>query len=344
MIPASPKVRTSVRTLRHRVSECARRVTQLRRIEVPPVLPHTASGSVVWSRFVTAPAGTPWVRLYFRASFLGKGSYLRMVSLRDGDVMTMHQEHLAQWNTSSAYFNGNSVLIELVAGANTNGNHVDIDRVMAGDIHPQEGGAFTLATTMPALAATLRNTGFGVDGTNTNNAPGANASCSCATLTTGSRNQVQQTHTGPLNSIGTNDLGYGVDTCGGNSGSVMIAESTGLAVAIHSHGGCTTSTSSSNSGTKITHPGLQTAIAALSGGGGNNNECTGAIALVTGDNGPFDNSTATTSQPAFRAPPAARTCGSPTWRRTRCRTRSRPARRRRPSIPCSRCSAASAVR
>ena len=63
---------------------------------------------VVWSDFATAPAGTPWVRLHFRSVSLPKGSYLRLVSVRDGDVMTMRQEHMVQWNHSSAYFNGNS--------------------------------------------------------------------------------------------------------------------------------------------------------------------------------------------------------------------------------------------
>ncbi|MBK8098106.1 MAG: hypothetical protein IPK26_13425 [Planctomycetes bacterium] len=371
---------------------------------------------VVWSSFVTAPPGSPWLRVYFRDAFLDRGSYLRIVSLRDGDVMTMRQEHLAQWSLSTAYFNGDTVLVELVAGPNTTGNHVTVDRVLAGDPAPriipesicgstddripstdarvgrldpvgctgwiidlpttgndkchlsaghcfqtgqvlqfavpassgdcslqhppaskqfaidsassrsanngvgddywvfrcfpnpstgrttfqEQGAAFTLATTMPAIAATLRNTGFGVDGTNTNNASGANNSCSCSTTTAGTRNQVLQTHTGPLTVNGANDLGYFVDTCGGNSGSVMIAEASGLAVAIHTHGGCTTSTSSNNSGTKVTHPGLQAAIAQVCAGTtGNNNECAGAIALVNGANGPFSNASATTSTPAF---------------------------------------------
>ena len=375
---------------------------------------------VVWSDFVSAPAGTPWVRLYFHSVSLAEGSYLRLVSLRDGDVMTMRQEHMAQWNYSSAYFNGDSVLVQLVAGPNTTGNHVEVNRVVAGVAAPQivpesicgstddrvlstdarcgrmdpigcsawiidrpttgndrvhlsaghcfatgqilefgvpasgadcslfhppvskqfaidsassqsvnngvgddywvfrcfpnpttgrttfqeQGASFTLASTLPAVAATLRNTGYGVDGTSSNNAGGANNSCTCATTTTGARNQVQQTHTGPLNSLGTNALNYGIDTCGGNSGSVMILESTGQAVAIHTHGGCTTSTGSSNSGTAITHPGLQNAITAVAGGSsGGNDECVTAIALSTGVNGPFSNASATLSTPAFN-------CGS----------------------------------
>lgn len=375
---------------------------------------------VVWSDFVNAPVGTPWVRLYFQTVSLPKGSYLRLVSVRDGEVMTMRQEHMAQWGYSSAYFNGNSVLVQLVAGPNTTGNHVVVHQVMAGNIAPQivpesicgstddrvlatdarcgrmdpigcsawiidrpttgndrvhlsaghcfaqgqilefnvpasgadcslshppvskqfaidsassqsvnngvgddywvfrcfpnpttgrttfqeQGASFALASNLPAVATTLRNTGFGVDGTNTNNAAGANNSCSCATATTGSRNQVLQTHTGPLNSLGANALNYGIDTCGGNSGSVMIHETTGQAVAIHTHGGCTTSTGSSNSGTAITHPGLQTAIASVAGGTPNNNdECVTAIVLTTGLNGPFTNTTATLSSPAFN-------CGS----------------------------------
>ncbi len=334
--------------------------------------------TVVWQDFVALPGGTPWLRLQFAQAALPQGSYLRIVALRDGEVMTMHGEHVLQWNHTSAYFNGDTVLVQLVAGPNTVGNEVTITEVLAGDppndasgdticgstddrvpssdvragrlsngctgwiisssgggneklhlsaghcfsttavlqfavpasgnncalVQPpvakqfavdaassqyvnggvgndywvyrcfpnsstgrttfqEQGAAFTLATAMPAVGATVRNTGYGVDGTNTNGAT-SSSSCSCSSAAgTGSRNQTQQTHTGALAGNAGTTLQHRVDTCGGNSGSPLLDDATGLAIAIHTHGGCTTSTGSANSGTQVTHPGLLAAIAGM---------------------------------------------------------------------------------
>jgi subtilase family serine protease/V8-like Glu-specific endopeptidase len=63
-------------------------------------------------------------------------------------------------------------------------------------------------------------------------------------------NFIQQTHTGPQKVRGGTFLGYQVDTMGGNSGSPVTISSSGRAVAVHTHGGCTTSSSSYNKGTR----------------------------------------------------------------------------------------------
>jgi V8-like Glu-specific endopeptidase len=89
-----------------------------------------------------------------------------------------------------------------------------------------QGASFNL--TRRTALGTIRVTGHGVDG--------------------GTRNQVQQTHTGPLTSLSGTRLSYVVDTEGGNSGSPVIDQATGEAVGIHTHGGCTAS-GGSNSGT-----------------------------------------------------------------------------------------------
>jgi len=73
-------------------------------------------------------------------------------------------------------------------------------------------------------------------------------------------NQVQKTHVGPyVGSPGTN-VQYSTDTTGGNSGSPVIDESTGLAIGIHTHAGCG-SGGGANNGTAIEHPGLQAFLA-----------------------------------------------------------------------------------
>ena len=360
---------------------------------------------VVWSQFVFLPPETPWLRLFFHDAQLGKDSFLRITSVLDGATMLMQQEHLAQWDYTSAFFNGNSVLIELVAGPGTTGNRVEIHQVMAGDIDPvepdticgttdnrvpssdpragriepigctgwiidypagsnqkvhlsaghcfgtgqvlqfevpasqancallfpppakqfaidstssqslnsgigndwwvfrcfpnsttgltsyqEQGSAFDLAAALPATGTTLRNYGFGLDGTNVNNGGTNNSSCSCSTAAgTGTRNQVQQTHTGPLVSIAGNRLNYSIDTCGGNSGSPVIDNVTGLAIAIHTNGGCTNVAGTTNSGTSVLNAGLQAAIAAVALPNVPNDACLSALEVGVGQNGPFQN-------------------------------------------------------
>jgi hypothetical protein len=73
-------------------------------------------------------------------------------------------------------------------------------------------------------------------------------------------NQVQKTHVGPYNDLSGTVVSYVADTTGGNSGSPVINEDDGLAIGIHTHGGCT-SGGGANNGTAIEHPGLQDALA-----------------------------------------------------------------------------------
>lgn len=58
------------------------------------------------------------------------------------------------------------------------------------------------------------------------------------------KNQVQQTHSGPLTTSKRNDtrnlwhIRYQVDTTGGNSGSAIVLEETGEAIGVHAYAGC----------------------------------------------------------------------------------------------------------
>jgi V8-like Glu-specific endopeptidase len=89
----------------------------------------------------------------------------------------------------------------------------------------------SLSVTQAAPGSTIRITGFGTD--------------------TGSANQTQQTHTGPRVSTTSTLVTYAVDTTGGNSGSPILDVTTGLAVGVHTHGGCT-ATGGANRGTRTT--------------------------------------------------------------------------------------------
>ena len=105
--------------------------------------PATAGlAQVVWSRVVTAPDAA-WVRLVYAGSMLsgdgdrgGNGSYLRITSMRDGYLQTQHRVHVGHWSDTSAYFNGDSVLVEILAHQGTGPNRLIIKGVIAGPSHP----------------------------------------------------------------------------------------------------------------------------------------------------------------------------------------------------------------
>ena len=305
-----------------------------------------------------------WMRLAFSVVELagdplaGTGSKLRLTSLLDGGVQELDAIHVAQWRQTSAYFNGDLVLVEVVAWPGTGPNRVVLEAVTAGEPHADktqcgptddrvlssdpragrllpigcttwliddcssclltaghctgnisvvefnvplslsngsivnpppedqyavdassvqsngglgvgddwgylgvfpnsntgltpfeaQGQRFTLAAPPPFdPSEDIRITGYGVDSTPSEN------------------NQVQQTHFGPWVTSSGSTLQYQADTEGGNSGSPVIHEATGVAIGIHTHGGCSTSGSGQNSGTASTHPGLQAALASPRG-------------------------------------------------------------------------------
>ena len=79
-----------------------------------------------------------WLRLYFEEVTLsgdllaGEGSILRMTALEDGAIQEMDARHLRQWQNSSAYFNGDTVLVEVLAQPGTGFNRVATRAVDAG--------------------------------------------------------------------------------------------------------------------------------------------------------------------------------------------------------------------
>ena len=71
---------------------------------------------------------------------------------------------------------------------------------------------------------------------------------------------VQKTHVGTFVSAPGTSLRYDPDTTGGNSGSAVYDDSTGTAIGIHTHAGCT-STGGSNQGTSLDLPAVRNALA-----------------------------------------------------------------------------------
>jgi hypothetical protein len=101
-----------------------------------------AAGSrVIFSHLVQVPEAA-WIRLYFSELELERGSVIRISSLLDGETQMLDAAAARVWNNSSAYFNGDRVLVELVAGAGTLNNRVAVEQVaaeFAGQTHDPEG-------------------------------------------------------------------------------------------------------------------------------------------------------------------------------------------------------------
>lgn len=295
----------------------------------------------------------PWLRLSFSEATLSPGAFVRVTSAKDGYTQRLDAAAMQVWGNTSAYFNGDTLMVEIVArrgGLNRiviNEAEVGMepdrtdticgttdDRVLSNDARqgrampigctawmitdcarcfitaghcstaslqviqfnvplslpngtlqnppPEDqysvdvsskqsvnGGvgndwgyfgtfrntttgltpyekmghvAYTLAAAAPAVAGqTLRITGYGL------------------TSPANTLNQVQKTHTGSYNSVAGNTVTHRVDTTGGNSGSPVEDTTTGLAIAIHTHAGCT-STGGANQATNIGIAALRTAL------------------------------------------------------------------------------------
>jgi V8-like Glu-specific endopeptidase len=101
------------------------------------------------------------------------------------------------------------------------------------------GDSYQITVPPPVQGQDIRITGYGVTG---NPVPP-------------SWNQVQKTHAGPYFNFSGSTVSYTTDTTGGNSGSPVIDDSTGMAIGIHTHGGC--NSSGGNFGTGLNHSGFQ---------------------------------------------------------------------------------------
>lgn len=322
--------------------------------------PTTATGLQLATSFTVTQPGVDWLRVSFQDVVLagdplaGNGAELRIYSVLDGALQVMNAIEVERWRSSSAYFNGDAVQIEVWAHPRTGTSRVLVDELEIGlapagsnrsicgnnddrqpSTDPRSGRLLPVGCTAwliddcagcfltaghctgniqvvefnvplstsngtiqhpgpedqyPVDAASLQsNGGQGVGndwayfGTFANGTTGLTASqaqgpgftlsappaAGTATIritgygSTSPRdqfNQTQQTHTGGLVTSTTTTVQYTADTTGGNSGSPVIWDNTGMAVGIHTHGGCS-STGGQNSGTSFSRPELQNALA-----------------------------------------------------------------------------------
>lgn len=73
--------------------------------------------------------GSVSMRLYYSDWRLDGASFVRVTSLLDNDVQELNAEELREWSSSSSYFNGDAVLLELVAAPGSAGNFINIKEV-----------------------------------------------------------------------------------------------------------------------------------------------------------------------------------------------------------------------
>ncbi len=108
----------------------------------------TGTVTTVFSTVIQVPEAV-WVRLDFDEVLLagdigaGTASTLRMTSLADGGYQVMNATHVAQWHHSSAYFNGDSVKVEVIAHPHTGPNRLVISEVTIGVVGA-DGGERTI--------------------------------------------------------------------------------------------------------------------------------------------------------------------------------------------------------
>lgn len=92
-------------------------------------------------------AGAQWLQIIFAPCELGRGSWVSIRSLRDGDVQTLDARSMPEWRSHSGYFNGDAVEIVLHVAPGDSGVFVAIDRVVVGEparvpvLLPESGGA-----------------------------------------------------------------------------------------------------------------------------------------------------------------------------------------------------------
>ncbi len=92
-------------------------------------LANRAAGfNVVYSTVVYVEYAN-WLRLYFDAADLPRGSFVRVTAPYDGESQDLDADTMRMWSNSTAYFNGDRVYVDLIAAPATEGNRISIDRI-----------------------------------------------------------------------------------------------------------------------------------------------------------------------------------------------------------------------
>ncbi len=88
--------------------------------------------------FLVQQPGADWLRIYFEDVVLsgdplaGTGAELRFLALVDGGFQAMNAIELERWDRSSAYFNGDTVVVEIWARPGTDASRVQVKSIDMG--------------------------------------------------------------------------------------------------------------------------------------------------------------------------------------------------------------------
>jgi V8-like Glu-specific endopeptidase len=93
---------------------------------------------VVFTKVLKIP-GAQWARLRYEHVSLsgdesaGNASILRVTSIRDGAYQTQNRRHVREWESTSAYLNGDAFRVEIIAYPNTGPNRIHMSIATIGD-------------------------------------------------------------------------------------------------------------------------------------------------------------------------------------------------------------------
>lgn len=96
-------------------------------------LDHQGATPTLVAVHVAHVPGAQWLRVHFADSYLPPGSELRLTSLRDQAVQRFTMASLTDYQFHSAHFNGDTVLLELIAGPHTRGNRLALHSLLYND-------------------------------------------------------------------------------------------------------------------------------------------------------------------------------------------------------------------
>lgn len=75
-------------------------------------------------------AGSAWIRVFFDEVTLSPGSFVRLTAPLDGESQDLDSAALAMWENSSAFFNGDTLVVELFAAPGSIGNRLSISQAL----------------------------------------------------------------------------------------------------------------------------------------------------------------------------------------------------------------------
>jgi hypothetical protein len=96
---------------------------------------HSNSKAQVATPFqqVLVSPGAAWLRFHLKDHQLGKGSYLTLTSALDGAQQRLDANSLLDWENGTAYFNGDSVQVELHLAPGDKNAYIEFDEMTVGE-------------------------------------------------------------------------------------------------------------------------------------------------------------------------------------------------------------------